>query len=100
MLFMFIIKIIEMKNIEEILTGVMLSSLLAAGITLVIIIFMAITADHAVSKYYLRSYTGSNQLVINGYIDWGEDEKIILDRSVTLEEAIELVDKLNKSLPK
>ncbi len=89
-----------MKNIEEILTGIMLSSLLATGIALVIVTFMAITADHAVSKYYLRSYDGSNQLVINGYIDWGEDEKIVLDRDVTIEEAIEMVNRLNESLKK
>ena len=56
-----------------------------------------ITADHSIKSYYL-SGNMDGSLKIMGEVNWAEDDKIILDRSVTYEEAIKMVNDLNATL--
>ena len=64
---------------------------------LLVVIGIAITANHEVKSYYLKGGSaGSLQIGIN--VDWGIDESIYLDRKVTYSEAIEMVEKLNKTI--
>lgn len=61
------------------------------------LLFKFFTADHIVRYYYL---TGgfTNTLIIRADIDYGEDQSIILDRSITYEQAVDMVERLNGTL--
>jgi hypothetical protein len=56
------------------------------------------TADHTIRYYYLSNYEG--QLKIMKDIDWQDDGPIELDRSITMDSAIVLVNKLNAGIKK
>lgn len=63
-----------------------------------IISVIAILSDHSVKNYYLSNI--NNELTISKDINWQPDETIELDRSITYDQAIELINKLNESLKK
>jgi len=56
------------------------------------------TADRTIRNYYLSNYTGQLRIMMD--IDWMEDRGIDLDRNITMEEAIKMVEQLNNTLPK
>jgi len=59
-------------------------------------IVLSTTAKHDVRGYYLDEYNG--KLSVRLDIDWQEDECILLDRSITYDEAISMVERLNKTI--
>lgn len=59
-------------------------------------IVVSSTAKHNIRSYYLDSSNG--QLKIRIDIDWQEDKSIELDRSITYDEAISMVERLNKTI--
>lgn len=69
---------------------------LAVVVLLIVLGAKAIVVDHIVRFYYLDEEHGS--LVIKGDIPWCEDTYLRLDRSVTYEGAIQMVDDLNRGL--
>jgi len=56
----------------------------------------SLTQDHTVRYYYIDETEG--RLYIKGDIDWAFDTQIILDRSISYSEAIELVNQMNYNL--
>ena len=67
-------------------------------LTLAVSLFVKqITADHSVKSYYL-SGGPDGSLKIMGEVNWAEDNRITLNRSVTYKEAIEMVIELNTNL--
>lgn len=72
--------------------------ILAIGIVLAVYIFMMIFSDHRIRSYYLDTY--NNKLVIRADINWQEDQVIELDRTVSYNEAIDMIERLNKTLIK
>jgi len=70
------------------------------AVVLFIVMVKAITTDHLVRYYYIAGYQSNGSVQIKADIDWDEDKTLTLDRSVTYEEAIEIVTKMNKALPK
>ena len=79
--------------------GFALLCVIAAAILLGITV-KALTADHKVRYYYLTTYvtTGASTPRIIADIDWQADESIYLDRSITYQQAIQMVDSLNATL--
>lgn len=63
-----------------------------------VIFIIASVSDHSVKSYYLSNI--NNELGISKEINWQFDETIELDRSITYDQAIELMNKLNESLKK
>ena len=75
--------------------------LLYAVVTFFIgLLLFAITQDHKVRYYYLDGAEGSNEVQIKGDINWAQDVNIKIDRTITYEQAINLVDSLNHTLVK
>jgi hypothetical protein len=62
------------------------------------IIAISMVSSHKVNNYYVAM--NENLITICIDVNWCEDEKIKLDKSITLEEAIELCNELNKTLKK
>lgn len=58
--------------------------------------FIAIFSDKPIRGYHLRGNDGNLKIIID--INWIPDEEIHLDRSITYDEAIEMVQKLNNTL--
>lgn len=55
------------------------------------------------SKKYTKGYSlggDESSIHIVKEVEWDEDDKIPLDRSVTYEQAIELVERLNQTIKK
>ena len=67
-----------------------------AATTFLVFIFMSFFSDHKINRYYYES--DSNQLSLYLDTDWQIDGVIYLQRDVTNDQAIELVNKLNKTL--
>ena len=63
-----------------------------------ILLGMVLTADKQVRYYYLDSSSGSLRIVPD--IDWCDDSShsIQLDRSITYEEALNMISRMNKEL--
>jgi len=68
-----------------------------AGVVLIVLVFISLTADHKVRSYYLHQGTASN-ITIYKDIDWQMDESIVLDRTITYDEALAILERLNKTL--
>jgi len=85
-----------MKEIfEDFLTFIIASIIF--GIMIMIGLFSL--SEHKVNGYYIGSIAnGANIVKIGVDINWQIDKEIPLDRSITIQEAIELVAKLNESL--
>ena len=66
-------------------------------VTLLTVLVIGMVSDHEVDHYYLAS-SSHGQLKIYLDIDWQSDRAIELDRNVTYSEAIDMVEKLNKTL--
>ena len=73
-----------------------LSILMLFGVSLMTLMITAISSTHNIEYYYLDSYEGGLRIRVS--VDWSEDKKIALDRAVSYEDAIEMVDKLNKTV--
>lgn len=68
----------------------------SALITLIVLTFMSLFADHKIRSYYLsQSY---DRIIIYKDIDWQGDESITLDKNVTYQEALDMMDRLNATL--
>lgn len=72
-------------------------------ITLIILaiiglVLVAATADHRVRSYYLGSSEGAP--AIKAEINWADDQTIRLDRTMSYEDAVKLVNSLNEGLKK
>jgi len=65
------------------------------GIWIAVILLFCL-GNHEVKGYYISGSAG--KLKIYTDIDWACDKDMTLDRNITYAEAIELVDKLNKTL--
>lgn len=63
-----------------------------------VLILMALFSDHNVRYYYLSGNTANSIPAIRGDINWGDDITLQLDRDISYTEAIEMVEKLNKTL--
>jgi len=62
--------------------------------TLIVFIFMSMFSDHKMNGYYFEA--DDTRLSIYLDVDWAIDGVIYLERDVTNEQAIELVNKLNE----
>lgn len=62
------------------------------------LIAISLTQDHSIKNYYLNE--NENKLQIGMDINWSPDSHIDLDRTVTYDEAVLLVEKLNNNLNK
>ena len=78
-------------------------------VTLVVIGFLslagkALISEHQIQRYYLESRArvqgADHELVIVSDREWAPDGEIILDRSVTYDQSILLVEKMNIKLAK
>ena len=71
-------------------------------ITFTVITVKAFTADHKIRGYYLNSTSNTSgpspRIIVD--IDWQGDESIYLDKDVTFQQAIQMVDSLNATLKK
>ena len=67
-------------------------------IPLIVLIFIASFSKHEINGYYLSGKPDANELNIRVDVNWSPDNKIILDRSVTYDEAVDLVKKMNDNL--
>lgn len=63
---------------------------------------ISLASHHQIQRYYLESYpfpnSGGNELRIISDREWCIDGEIVLDRNITYEVAIDLVEKLNQKL--
>ena len=87
-----------MKNLKLNWENMFMGLLFSFVLNLLAIITMVTFTDKKVRSYYLVSKIGG--LSIMADIDYMEDKSLELDRSISYNEAIEMVDKLNKSLNK
>lgn len=74
---------------------------IAATIIVMALLTMLIIEKKKTNRYYLgidSDISHGNSLVIVRDIDWYLDDKIVLDRNITYEKAIELVNSLNETL--
>jgi hypothetical protein len=67
-----------------------------SGIVLIILIFISLSSDHKVRSYYLHQ--GSTGIMIYKDQDWQIDESINLDRTVSYDEALNILERLNKTI--
>lgn len=74
------------------------SAVLVIALLIASILWNLTTADHKVRFYYLSGTYSDTTLRIRGDIDWGEDETILLDRTVTFEQGLKMVEELNTNL--
>lgn len=65
-------------------------------ITFITFVFIAMFDKHEVRGYYLEQYDG--KLTIYRDINWQADESIALDRAITYEEALTMLERLNKTI--
>ena len=59
---------------------------------------IGISSNHKVKFYYMSGDSGVP--MIKGEVNWGDDITIKLPPNISFLEATELMDKMNKSLPK
>ncbi len=67
---------------------------------LVIVIFASVVSDKPIIRYTLMTQKDTGVPYIRKEVDWEIDEDIYLDRFITWDKAIQIVDSLNKSLKK
>lgn len=87
-----------MDRIETIWHGI---AMIAAAIGIAILTIL-ITANKKTIGYSLGTVSNTdkgNALVITKEVDWWTDDEIILDRNISYDKAIELVNALNERLP-
>ena len=63
-------------------------------VILVVFIFMSMFNSHKINKYYLEINEGIPCIYLD--VEWSIDGMMELDRDITYDQAIELVNKLNK----
>lgn len=66
---------------------------------IIVLLFAFVLANKQTKMYSLHGDSGGC-LQIQKETEWSFDETITLDRSVTYQEAIQMIDSLNKTLPK
>lgn len=64
--------------------------------TLLVFFFIAIFSTKEIKGYYLSDFEGGLQIMCD--IEWIPDNSIRIDRSITYDEAINMVEKLNNTL--
>lgn len=64
--------------------------------TLITFVFLGMFNDHNLGKYYLGSTNGIPLICLE--VDWNPDKTMKIDRSISYDEAIELVNRLNRTL--
>ena len=84
----------HMNTFDKFAIGVFLSAIMM----LTVIGGMAILQDHSIKKYYISRGIDRDILSIKGYVNWGFDPTIALDRQISWREAIDLVTRLNKTI--
>ena len=77
---------------EEMLAAIGILSLAAFSV----FFFIAIFSTKEIKGYYLDDTDGSLNISID--INWMPDKSISLDRAITYDEAIEMVERLNNTL--
>lgn len=70
----------------------------ALGLTIVSVFIVVIFADRPIRGYYLGESGGKSSPKIMIDINWSPDKAIHLDRNITLNEAADLINKLNEGL--
>lgn len=65
-------------------------------VTFIVFISMSMFADHKIRSYYLAQ--DGDRITIYKDIDWQGDETIRLDKIVTYQEALDMLDRLNATL--
>lgn len=83
---------------DEMWTNIWKAILVSIVISLSVLFGKFITADHQIRGYYINNY--DNQLKIKADIDWQDDPSIKLDRCISVDSAITLVERLNKTVKK
>lgn len=79
-------------NWENMFMGI----LFAFCLWLISLIAFSSFSDKKVRGYYLHAYNGQLSIMVD--IDWVSDSSIELDRNITYNEAIEMVERLNKTI--
>ncbi len=74
-----------------------LGVLLTFGASMLAILIISISSKHDVEYYYLSTNI-DGKLSIKANIDWSGDKDLKLDRAVSYSEAIDMVERLNKTL--
>ena len=69
------------------------------GCGLSCLFFLTIFSEHKVNGYYLTGES-STSIIIRTDIDWCIDYQLFLDRNITYDEAVNLVNKLNEGFSK
>jgi hypothetical protein len=89
-----------MKNLFDEMDNLFYALLFVVCLILSGITIKTIIATHDVTYYFVSTDDNGDNIFIKANIDWCLDEKIPLDRNITLDQAIELVNKMNKTLNK
>lgn len=71
---------------------------ISALTTFLVFIFMCLFADHKIRYYYMTQT--SDRITISKDIDWEIDESITLDKTMTYDEALDMLDRLNATIKK
>ena len=79
---------------------VFLGLLFAFLITVVIMITLSFNGDKRTLRYSLSQTGSTAKPAICKEINWSFDEDIILDREISLDSAIRLIEKLNATIKK
>lgn len=74
-------------------------ALMACASILTLLLVLAFSTRYT-KAYSLGSSQRGNGLIINKEIEWGEDDEIVLDRTISYSQAIGMVDSLNKTIKK
>lgn len=69
---------------------------LASSVTMVVFLFIAMFSDHRPRSYYLCQEEG--YLKIYGNCNWQFDTPIRLDRTISYDQALTILDRLNKTI--
>lgn len=64
---------------------------------LIVLVLLLCLMPSKVTGYSL-DHDGSGAIAIKKHVDWDEDKTIQLDRSVTLEQAVEIIKELNTTI--
>lgn len=83
----------EWKDVWE-----LLAVLTAAAFAVFLLMFLF--SHKVVEGYSLDQKSGNGVLYIEKHVDWAVDGSVELERSITVQQALKIVDSLNASLPR
>ena len=87
-----------MKNLKLNWGNMFMGLVFAFCLWLISLIVFSSFADKKIRGYYLHAYNSKLTIMVD--IDWSSDQSIELDRNITYNEAIEMVERLNKTVNK